>query len=139
MGATEAGFLFSCALLGGPYTVHLVSVEYDLAELRERVDAIYRGIAERLGTRPASNYRQWTQFHDSYLGAGYDQPTPASLAAIRTFAGHEALLLENTYTAKPAAAMLDLAANGSLPADEPACLLHTGGIPALFAQADYFE
>ena len=90
MGTTEAGFLFGCALLDGPFTVHLVSVEYDLAELRERVDAIYRGIAERLGTRPASNYRQWTQFHDSYLGAGYDQPTPASLAAIRTFAGHEA-------------------------------------------------
>ena len=139
MGTTEAGFLFGCALLGGPFTVHLVSVEYDLAELRERVDAIYRGIADRLGTRPATDYRQWTHFHDSYLGAGYDHPTPASLAAIHTFASHEALLLENTYTAKPAAALLDLASNGDLPPDEPACLLHTGGIPALFAQADYFE
>ena len=138
MGTTEAGFLFGCALLGGPFTVHLVSVEYEVAELKERVAAIYRGIGERTGLRPATDYLDWTRFYDNYLGAGYDQPTPDSLAAIRSFGSREGLFLENTYTSKPAAALLDLASRGELPRDEPACLLHTGGIPALFSQARLF-
>ena len=139
MGTTEAGFLFGCAMLGGPFTVHLVSVEYSVTELKERVDAIYRDVEDHLGLRPTSDYRQWTEFHEAYLGAGYNQTTPGSLAAIRTFARLEGVILENTYTSKPAAAMLDLATKGTLPRDEPSCLLHTGGIPALFAQAECFK
>ncbi len=138
MGPTEAGFLFGCALLGAPFVVHLVSVEYAKEELSGRVDAIYRAIAARTGLAPAGDYRDWTRVHGDYLGAGYEQPTPASLAAIRTFASREGLLFENTYTAKPAAALLDLAASNTLPRGEPVCLLHTGGVPALFAQADLF-
>ncbi len=138
MGTTEAGFLFGCALLGGPFAVHLISVEYAVEELSDRVAAIYRGIAERTGLDPAGDYRDWTQFHGGYLGAGYENPTAESLAAIRTFASREGLLFENTYTAKPAAALLDLVAKGILPRGEPVCLLHTGGVPALFAQADHF-
>jgi 1-aminocyclopropane-1-carboxylate deaminase/D-cysteine desulfhydrase-like pyridoxal-dependent ACC family enzyme len=139
MGTTEAGFLFGCALLGGPFVVHLVSVEYSLAELRQRVSTIYHGIADRLGRQPGADYLQWTRFHGDYLGEGYDRPTSASLAAIHTFARQEGLLLENTYTSKPAAALLDLVSKDELPHDEPCCLLHTGGIPALFAQADLFQ
>ena len=138
MGTTEAGFLFGCALLGGPFTVHLISIEYAVEEMSQRIAAIYQGIAARIGIAPAGDYRDWTGFHGDYLGAGYERPTPESLAAIRTFASHEGLLFENTYTAKPAAALLDLVAKGTLPRGEPVCLLHTGGVPALFAQADHF-
>ena len=122
----------------GPFTVHLISIEYSVEEMAQRISAIYRGIAERTGIAPAADYRDWTEFHGGYLGAGYEKPTPESLAAIRTFASREGLLFENTYTAKPAAALLDLVAKGALPRDEPVCLLHTGGVPALFAQADLF-
>jgi 1-aminocyclopropane-1-carboxylate deaminase/D-cysteine desulfhydrase-like pyridoxal-dependent ACC family enzyme len=135
MGTTEAGFLFGCALLGGPFTVHLVSVEYEVEELKSRVATIFQNIGQRTGLRPASNYLSWTQFYGEYLGHGYDQSTPDSLAAIRAFGSQEGLLLENTYTSKPAAALLDLTSRGMLPPDEATCLLHTGGIPALFAQA----
>ena len=134
MGTTEAGFLFGCALLGGPFIVHVVSVEYKVEELKERVATIYRGIEARTDLRLGINYLEWTRFYENYLGSGYDQPTPSSLGAIRMFGNHEGLLLENTYTSKPAAALLDMASRGELPADEPACLLHTGGIPALFSQ-----
>lgn len=138
MGTTEAGFLFGSALLGQPFVVHLVSVEYAVDELSARIEGIYRGIVERTGIRPAGDYRDWTRFYDGYLGAGYEKPTPESLAAIRTFASREGLLFENTYTSKPAAALLDLVTKGILPRGEPVCLLHTGGVPALFSQADLF-
>ncbi len=136
MGPTEAGFLFGLALLGRPFTVHVVSVEYPVAEMEARIEAIIRGLAELTGLRPTGDYAEWTRFTDAYLGAGYEAPTPQSLAAISTFAAGQGLLLENTYTAKPFAALLDMIAKETLPADEPVCILHTGGLPALFGQGE---
>ena len=136
MGVTEAGFLFGSALLGRPFTVHLVSVEYPVEQLKARTERIYAGLAGRTGVTPADDGPGATRYHGAYLGAGYEQPTAESLVAIRTFAAEEALLLESTYTSKPFAAVLDLAATGALPPGEPVCVLHTGGIPALFGQSD---
>lgn len=134
MGVTEAGFLFGCALLGGPFTVHLISVEYQVGELASRIERILRGIEDRTGTRPASDPRLFTRYHGEYLGGGYERPTTQSLSAMRLFAAEEALLLESTYTSKPFAGLLDLVARGALPVDEPVLAIHTGGLPGLFAQ-----
>jgi 1-aminocyclopropane-1-carboxylate deaminase/D-cysteine desulfhydrase-like pyridoxal-dependent ACC family enzyme len=134
MGTTEAGFLFGNALLGGPFTVHLVSVEYEVEELARRIEVIYRGLSERTGDVPRSSGR--TQYYGEYLGQGYARPTPEALLAIRRLAAAEALLLETTYTAKPFAALLDLVERCVLPPDEPVCAIHTGGLPALFAQTE---
>lgn len=134
MGVTEAGFLYGCALLGWPFEVHLVTVEYPIAELRRRVARIFDDIAALIGTRPEGEPEAFTRFHDAWLGEGYDRPTEPALDAIRTFASREALLLETTYTAKTFAGMLDLVASGAIPADEPVCAIHTGGVPALFQQ-----
>lgn len=139
MGVTEAGFLFGCALLGGPFDVHLVSVEYGIDELRRRVDDVYRALAERTGVTPAVEAGASTRYYDAYLGDGYELPTREALAAIRTFAGREGLLLEMTYTSKPFAALLDLIDNKTLPVNEPVCMLHTGGLPALFGQAETLD
>lgn len=134
MGPTEAGFLFGSAMLGCPFEVHLVSVEYEIPELKQRIARIFRAIAERTGTRPAGDPGDATHYHDAWLGEGYARPTAAALQAIRTFAAEEALLLETTYTSKTFAAMMDLIASGAIPPDEPVCAVHTGGIPALFQQ-----
>jgi 1-aminocyclopropane-1-carboxylate deaminase/D-cysteine desulfhydrase-like pyridoxal-dependent ACC family enzyme len=139
MGPTEAGFLFGCALLGRPFTVHLVSVEYGEAELADRIARIFCGIAERTGIRPGDDHRTWTRYYGDYLGAGYGRPTAASLDAIRSFARLEGLFLENTYTGKAFAGALDLIRRGSIPVDEPLCLLHTGGVPALFGQGELLQ
>lgn len=136
MGVTEAGFLFGCALLGNPFDVHLVSVEYPVDELRARVDGILRALSGRTGVAPGSDPAAAAHYYDAYLGDGYELPTPEALAAIRTFARTEGLLLEMTYTSKPFAALLDLIETKQLPIDEPACIVHTGGLPALFGQAD---
>lgn len=136
MGVTEAGFLFGCACLGNPFRVHLVSVEYDRDELRARIDGVLRALAAHTGVAPGADPAAAACYYDTYLGPGYERPTPEARAALRTFAEKEGLLLEMTYTAKPFAALLDFAADGTLPPDEPACILHTGGVPALFGQTD---
>jgi D-cysteine desulfhydrase len=134
MGPTEAGFLFGNALLGAPFTVHLVSVEYPIDELRRRIGEILRGLAARTGASPPDP-EGCARYYGDYLGEGYERPTPEALAAIRHLATTEALLLEMTYTAKPFAGLLDLVERRVLPPDEPVCAIHTGGVPALFAQA----
>lgn len=106
MGSTEAGFLHGNARLGHPFTVHLVSVEYDKAELTARIDAILKAITDLTGGEPVK------------LADG--------------------VLPEHTYTAKTLAALFNLARRGLLPADEPNCAIHTGGVPALFSQFGLF-
>lgn len=134
MGVTEAGFLYGCGLLGRPFDVHIVTVEYAVPELKRRIARIFGDIVARTGTRPAGDPDSFTHYHGAYLGEGYDRPTPEALDAIRTFATREALLLETTYTAKTFAGMLDLIGRGALPPSEPVCVMHTGGVPALFQQ-----
>ena len=53
--APWAGFLYGCALLGRPFEVHLITVEYAIAELKRRVDAIFSEIAAMTGTEPPSH------------------------------------------------------------------------------------
>jgi len=136
MGPTEAGFLHGLIRGGFDGTAHLVSVEYEEAELTERVARIFAGLENLIGPagRPAETIARFT---DRFLGPGYGIPGPDAVAAIRRFAETEALLLEQTYMAKPAAALLAMLADGSIPPDEPVCLLHTGGIASVFEDAFY--
>lgn len=141
MGPTEAGFILGNAALGYPFEVHLVSVEYDQAELSARIGRILRGLRAHTGLMGEGVDDRHLHYHMDWLGAGYDRPSAASEAAILRFARTEGLVLEHTYTAKTFAAFAafaEQAAAGGLPAGEAICAIHTGGIPALFAQFDQF-
>lgn len=133
MGPTEAGFLYGSALLGLDLTVHLVSVEYGEAELAERITVIVDGLARHSG-QPAGDWRRRMIIHMDQLGPGYGRPTPESVAAVAACARLEGFFLEHTYTAKAFAGLLRMLGDGRIPEDEPACFVHTGGVPALFGQ-----
>ncbi|MGO9935958.1 MAG: hypothetical protein ACLPV8_29735 [Steroidobacteraceae bacterium] len=74
-----------------------------------------------------------------YLGGGYACPTAGGEAAILTLARTEGIVLEHIYSAKTFACFLDFARRGVFPAAEPACVIHTGGVPALFSQFGAFR
>ncbi|HMC06019.1 MAG TPA: pyridoxal-phosphate dependent enzyme [Solirubrobacterales bacterium] len=63
-----------------------------------------------------------------WLGAGYGHPTPQSERAMRLFAERESVLLEPVYTAKAAAALLELNRRGAFGAG-PVLYWHTYGAP----------
>jgi D-cysteine desulfhydrase family pyridoxal phosphate-dependent enzyme len=71
--------------------------------------------------------------HD-YFGADYGAPTDSAREALHLFATCEGLLLDPVYTGKAAAGLVDYARTGRLP-DGPIVFVHTGGMPALFANA----
>ena len=139
MGPTEAGFIFGNAMLGHPFQVHLVSVEYEQAELEARIRRIYDGIAERTGLAVGGLDEAPLHYHMAHLGGGWGVPTPESEAAILAFARTEGILVEHVYTAKTCAGFLDFVASNAIPQSEPACILHTGGTASLFAQREQFR
>ncbi len=139
MGPTEAGFIFGNALLGNPFAVHLVSVEYGQAELAARVARIYDGLRDNTGLQVAAFDELPVYYHMDYLGDGYGQPTKKAEEALLLLARSEGILTEYVYTAKTAAAFIELSENGYIAQDEASCFLHTGGVPSLFSQFDLFK
>lgn len=139
MGPTEAGFIFGNALLGNPFAVHLVSVEYGQAELAARVARIYDGLSAMTGLSVPTTDQLPVHYHMDYLGAGYGIPTLEAERALLMLARTEGILTEYVYTAKTLAGLIDLTTNGHIAASEAACLLHTGGVPSLFSQFDRFQ
>lgn len=130
MGTTEAGILIGNGLLGAPFKVHLVSVEYDEAELRRRVLDIAASTAELLGIAlPSLDFA----VRMDQLGTGYGKPTPAARKAQALAGATEAIVTEMNYTAKTLAGLIAAAADGSIPKGEAACFWHTGGTPHALA------
>ena len=67
------------------------------------------------------------------FGAGYGQPTPECLEALRTVARLEGLILDPVYTGKAMAALIGWAREGRFTDRHTVLFWHTGGQVGLFA------
>ncbi|MGI5838796.1 MAG: pyridoxal-phosphate dependent enzyme [bacterium] len=139
MAATATGFLYGTAVLGHPFHVHVISVEYPKDHLRGLIEKIWAGTAGLTGFVPSASPDTVATLYDEYLGEGYAVPTEGSLQAVYDLAGTEGIFLENVYTSKTVWATRELIQNGTIPATEAVCVFHTGGGPSLFAQAELFQ
>ena len=75
-------------------------------------------------------------FVEDYLGPGYGKPSDAGLEAMTLLARTEGILVEPVYTAKTLAGLIDHIRQGQFTADDNVVFLHTGGTPAIFAEAE---
>ena len=139
MGGTASGFILGNALLGNPFHVHVISVEYPKSILNEiilnLIGEAYQLISENLIGKdlfPPLETRFTT--YEEYLGEGYGIPTPVSRETLYKLPRKEGILLENVYTSKTLGGFLDLISRGIIPPHEGACYIHTGGLGSLFAQ-----
>lgn len=132
MGVTEAGMILGAAILNLGWTFHLISVEFDPDGLEMRIRAILEDLCRATQFRPTQDLLARVQIHMDQLGAGYGMPTDASLQASDLFAKLEDLVLEQTSVAKTFSGLIGCVARGSIPTDEAACVVHTGGTPAIF-------
>ncbi len=133
MGGTASGFIFGTALLGAPFHVHVISVEYPKETLTGILHELVEGMAQVLSC-PVPPIDSVMTVYDRYLGEGYAIPTATSKRTLLDLARQEGLVCENVYTAKTLAGLLDLIDTGSIPSGETSCFVHTGGLGALFAQ-----
>ena len=68
-----------------------------------------------------------------YVGKGYNEPEPRIREAIYTMARHEGILLDPCYTGKMFAGVLSMIKEKKIKLGRQVILLHTGGMPGLYA------
>jgi D-cysteine desulfhydrase len=139
-GGTHAGLLLGQRIFGFSGKILGISVDEPEKWLKKEVSQLASATGEKVGERikftPAD-----VLVNADYCNAGYGVVTEREREAIRLFASCEGLLLDPVYTGRAAAAMIDLIRKGFFKSDETVLFLHTGGLPALFADqyADEFR
>ncbi|MCX2727120.1 D-cysteine desulfhydrase family protein [Thermomicrobium sp. 4228-Ro] len=133
-GGTHAGLALGTKLLGDPFRIVGVAVEHDAATIRERVVALANETAATLGLAvrlaPAD-----VLVDDRWIGPDYGVPDASTIEAMTLAARTEGLVLDPVYTGKALAGLIGHARAGEIEPGETVIFLHTGGAPALFAQA----
>ena len=131
-GGTHAGLLSGRRIFGFNGKILGISVDEREEWLKKEVSQLASATSEKIGDRieftPAD-----VLVNADYCDAGYGVVTEREQEAIRLFARHEGLLLDPVYTGRAAAGMIDLIRKGFFKNDETVLFLHTGGLPALFA------
>jgi D-cysteine desulfhydrase len=131
-GGTHAGLLSGQRVFGFNGKILGISVDEPEEWLKKEVSQLAAATSEKIGDRieftPAD-----VLVNADYCDAGYGVVTEREREAIRLLARHEGLLLDPVYTGRAAAGMIDLIRKGFFKKDETVLFLHTGGLPALFA------
>jgi D-cysteine desulfhydrase family pyridoxal phosphate-dependent enzyme len=132
-GGTQAGLIAGCRLLGLETRVIGISADESSADLSAIVHRLLRGMAERLGARPASiGADDAPEVDDGFVGGGYGVPTVESTEALELTARREGILLDPVYTAKAMAGLIARLRAGAFAKDETVLFWHTGGQVAFF-------
>jgi len=137
---TQAGLLMGLRYFGNT-TTKVVGIS--VSAPGERLEARTREVLDMICARTdiARDFIKDEDIYvnDEYLGDGYGRPTDAGIAAIRTVAENEGVILDPVYTSKCMSAMLDLVKNGKLENARDVVFLHTGGAPAIHPYAEFFR
>ena len=133
-GCIQSGLLAGLAKREIPTPVLGITINRSVAELHERVCEEVVATLPLLGMASAFDPAT-VRIIDEFLGPGYAVPSAAGMAAIRTLADLEALLLDPCYTGKAMAAVMDLARH-EFGRQDNIVFIHTGGTPGIFAYAD---
>jgi D-cysteine desulfhydrase family pyridoxal phosphate-dependent enzyme len=131
-GGTHAGLLLGQRIFGFSGKILGVSVDEPEEWLKKEVSQLASATSEKVGDRIEFAPGDVLVKAD-YCDAGYGVVTEREREAIHLFAGCEGLLLDPVYTARAAAGMIDLIRKGFFERDKTVLFLHTGGLPALFA------
>ena len=73
---------------------------------------------------------------EDFIGKGYGDPTDAGIRAIRVMAETEGIMMDPVYSGKMFSGFLDHSEKGHFGDNDKVLLIHSGGVPALFAYAD---
>ena len=134
-GGTQAGLIFGLQLVGNDSSVRGVSVGASRNEQAAKVEHLLNGLAE---AHEASLGPHQVRVEDTYIGAGYGQPTAACIAAVRMVARLEGVLLDPVYTGKAMAYLIDAVSHFPESLGQTVIFLHTGGAHALHAYPEDF-
>jgi D-cysteine desulfhydrase family pyridoxal phosphate-dependent enzyme len=132
---TQAGLELGARVFECSYRLQGVAVSAGEPEKQARAARLINEAASLIGTSIRVDASELVT-DQRFIGEGYGVPSTECLEAIKVLARHEAILLDPVYTGKAMARLIDDVRRGVVDATETVVFLHTGGAPALFAQAD---
>jgi 1-aminocyclopropane-1-carboxylate deaminase/D-cysteine desulfhydrase-like pyridoxal-dependent ACC family enzyme len=131
-GATGAGVALAKSLLSLPYPVRLICPMHWPWHIPTAMARDANAAAERLGL-PHRLTPDEIDADESFIAPGYGLPSPAGREALSLLATTEAILLDPVYTAKALAGLIADVRAKKYPPDSILVFIHTGGVPAIFA------
>ena len=132
-GVTTSGFVLGFKHLGLRTRVMGICVLWPAEQVARDVERHANEVAEELGLATRVGPEDFT-VTDKYISPGYGVMTPQVNEAIRLWATREGILLDPSYNGKTMAGIIDQIRSGALTREHTVVLVHTGGVPALFAQ-----
>jgi 1-aminocyclopropane-1-carboxylate deaminase/D-cysteine desulfhydrase-like pyridoxal-dependent ACC family enzyme len=132
-GGTHAGLLLGASALGAPgVRVQGFSVWQPAEVLAPLVEGLVQETAGLLGLQVNAELDVYVD--DGFLAPRYGRGSEAGRAAIELVARLEGILLDHVYTGKAMAGVLDYCRRGVIPGGARVVFVHTGGVPAVFAE-----
>lgn len=129
-GGTAAGLLAGMALNRSDTKLHAVRVVQPAILNSSRISGLAAGALARLAKQdagvkmiPSRELEQNLCLEDEYLGEGYGFSSEKTREAVKIFRDLEGIELEECYTAKAAAALLDYCSRPG--SDKPVVFVHT--------------
>jgi L-cysteate sulfo-lyase len=136
-GGTQAGLIAGMALAQADVAVTGIDIEGEIDALMADVKSVTQACARKIGLARDISADAF-EIVSGYAGPGYGVPTPAMAEAVKLVATLEGIVLDPVYTGKAMGGLIDMARSGKFHTDETIVFIHTGGMPAMFAYADYF-
>ncbi len=115
-----------------------VSVNRSLDKCFANLDKWWNALCELLDIDP-NRPRGEFNLYDEFIGKEYGDPTEAGLDAIMKMATAEGILLDPVYSGKVFSGFLSHYAEGRWEKGQNILMLHSGGVPAIFAYASHLE
>jgi 1-aminocyclopropane-1-carboxylate deaminase/D-cysteine desulfhydrase-like pyridoxal-dependent ACC family enzyme len=132
---TQAGLVLGAKLWCAPWIVQGIAVSGGEPEKIHRAVRIANQSADLLGVdvsvQPVDLVNE-----NNFIGQGYGVLTDACAEAIALMARCEGIFLDPVYSGKAMAGLIGHIRAGNIDSAETVVFLHTGGTPALFANAD---
>jgi D-cysteine desulfhydrase family pyridoxal phosphate-dependent enzyme len=126
---TQAGLIVGKSLTGWEGKI----IGMGAAQTKEQLSCEVFHLAEETGKLLGAKINAQDVIVDhSYMGPAYGERTAECKAAIKLFAEKEGIILDNVYTGKAAAGLLDYAKRGLFTPNENVVFIHTGGAVELF-------
>ncbi len=127
-----SGLIYGNALMGFPFSVHIISVEDDTVTLSAHIRDAIAEMEEITGLPFEYTVKEAADIVEDYRGEGWGINTPESTAMVYDFVRREGIHLENIYNAKLFVGYEDMVKKGLVEGDS--AVIHTGGFGSLFAQ-----
>lgn len=134
-GATHGGLLAGLRLAGSTAPVFGICVRREQQQQRARMEIVLGKLAPMLELE-RNYWFEHINVWDGALAPGYGQVGDSTRNALELMARTEGVFLDPVYTAKTFAGLLGLLEAGVIQQGQRVVMLHTGGLPALFAYSE---